>query len=125
AIGAVVRERAGPLVRDREGAHAPALLVARDVVAVEPGLEAPHVVQERAHRGGGQEPRDDEELVLRPVLAREPGRVEAIDRRVDLVGEGGGLAAHGGQANRSTCPRLEWSAGPPPSSGARASGGGV
>ena len=57
-------EQRGPVLRDREGAHAAALLVPRDVVAVEARLEAAHVVEERLHRSAGQELRDQQELVL-------------------------------------------------------------
>src|SRR4029077_12281807 len=121
ALRVVEREQGRALVRDHEVAHAAALLVARDVVAVEVGLEAPHIVLERRQRGGGQEPRDDEELVLGPVLARERGRVEPIDRRVDLGCGGKGLRGQGSPPSRSTCTRFECSAGPPPMSVTRSS----
>src|SRR5678810_338728 len=81
----VEREQRGAVLRDREGAHAAPLLVARHVAAVEAGLEAARVVDEGPHRAVGQELGDQQELVLRPVLPPETSGVQPGQGRVDLL----------------------------------------
>jgi hypothetical protein len=109
-VGAVEREERGPLLRDGEVADAPALLVARDIVPVQPRLEPAHVLEEPLHHRGREELRHEEELVLIPVLALETALVQRSHRGRDGVGHG---QRRRGRAGRSV---RRHGGSPPPTS---------
>ena len=84
----VERDDRGRLRAQRVRAHGAALLVPRDVVAVDRRPHAVNLVDHRPDHRFREEPLEEEELVLRPVPRAQCLHVERGDRARDGVGNG-------------------------------------
>jgi hypothetical protein len=77
---AIEGEDRGRLLGDRVEVDAAALLVPRDVVAVDHGPDALPLLDERLDERPREPPLEDDELVLRPVRGADRVEIDARDR---------------------------------------------